>query len=149
MKEFRVITLFMACLALIAVIWVFVLYTIENPKQTDALIRTDSVAYHELSPVTYHEDPPSPAPKPEFHIRVARYGSAELYVVHFTNDNWRTFDELSLDGDDPDLVLFLTKREAIDFAKRFNSYQECLDQNRRVAEAQQRTLKADTAVLIK
>lgn len=80
-----------------------------------------------------------------YHIRVAPYGDWGYYVIHFTNDNWRTHHEL-MKGDNPSAVLFYTKQKAVAFARRFKTHKRCLDHNKRIINEHRRRINADRPV---
>lgn len=79
--------------------------------------------------------------KTEYHIRVECYGS--MFCVRFTNDNWITEDKLmtafdnsqqGYDGLTHQIWLTKSKEEAIQFAKLFKEYNDCIAYNSEMEE---------------
>lgn len=68
----------------------------------------------------------------QYHISVIPFGSFAWWTIYFTNDNWKTKSTL-LDWSEitgiKTYYLVPDKQEAITFAKRFKTYQSCLDHN--------------------
>jgi hypothetical protein len=76
---------------------------------------------------------------PVYHIKATCFGAGGLYVIHFTNDNWKSFADIKhvVDlrwarlGVSYDPKLFKTFSEAIEFAKQFKTYDSCISYNER------------------
>lgn len=77
----------------------------------------------------------APAPiEDTFHIKIVPYGrpwgGTQLWCIHFTNDNWKTVEDIRIYNGDYTTSLF-NKQEAIDFANDLTSYAKCYSNNRR------------------
>lgn len=75
----------------------------------------------------------------EFHIKVVPWGDDdEDWAIHFTNDNWLTYEEIQyclvfpiFEVSKPDLNPIFRKQKAIELAKELDTYQKCIDYNER------------------
>lgn len=112
--------------------------TAYNPKPAEAINLRDSV----LSTVE--------KPKAVYHIKVDRYGSFSYYVINFTNDNWKTSQEALrfLPYTKAANPLFNYKYEAIEYAKRLNTYEKAIANNKRVARMAAQAREEDKPVSI-
>lgn len=69
--------------------------------------------------------------KTEFHIKVVPCSEPSPYwAIHFTNDNWATFEDIEKKLESFDITSYMfEKEEAIKLAKTLDTYEKCLKFN--------------------
>lgn len=134
MKKESVLLLFLGiALALMLIVFAVRLNTPAEPEHKDGAPIGNSVPmkkfdYQTKARVATKGD----FKAEEFHISVVPYGNWGYWYIHFTNDNWESFEDLKENKSffiDYGTILFSKKEEAVYTAKKLNSYQKCVDYN--------------------